>query len=96
MEWPFVYGHIATATGWTFPEIDQLTLWEANDLFSYWQDYPPTHVLVAAYLLPEKRRSTGAEKGAGSKSMEEMRRAVEMAGGSFKGPLPAIYRTGKT
>ena len=93
MEWPSVYGHIATATGWTLHEIDQLTLWEANELFTYWQDYPPVHVLVSAYLLSGSRKSGRQITKAAGHSLEAIRDAVQLAGGGFKGLLPSIYRS---
>ncbi|HET9183252.1 MAG TPA: hypothetical protein VFP59_14035 [Candidatus Angelobacter sp.] len=91
MEWPFVYGHIATATGWTFAEIDRLTLWEANDLFTYWQDYPPTHVLVAAYLGLSRSRSRKSSRA--SSDFEELAQAIIAAGGSVKKKLPPLYKS---
>ena len=90
MEWPFVYGHIATATGWTLHEIDQLTLWEANELFTYWQDYPPTHALVAAYLGLGRNRATKSSRASGD--FEELAQAIIAAGGSIKKKLPAQYK----
>ena len=88
-----IYGHIATATGWTFREIDALTMWDVNDLFEYWQESPPTHVLVAAYLLGDKRRTRGKGKRSQASGFDELATAVHLAGGGVKGKLPASYRT---
>jgi hypothetical protein len=56
----------------------------------YWKDYPPTHVLVAAYLMDGKKQrktSTGGKRG-----FEELSSAVGPAGGTTSGRLPPIYR----
>ena len=96
-----MYGHIATATGWTLRQIDQLTLWDVHDLFDYWQDYPPTHVLVAAYLMGgSKGRSSkrhrgnndGDTSGNTSNNFDELAHEVAFAGGSVNKKLPDIYR----
>jgi hypothetical protein len=68
----------------------QLTLWEVNELMAYWKDYPPTHVLVAAYLMGGKQHrklSTGGKRG-----FEELSHAVNAVGGASIGKLPLIYR----
>lgn len=74
-------------------EIEQLTLWELNDLMAYWKDYPPTHVLVAAYLMGGKRTSTGKARKRGDRDFAEISRAVSSAGGSVIKKLPPIYKT---
>jgi hypothetical protein len=89
-----LYGHIATTTGWTFSQIDQLTLWDVNDLFDYWQDNPPTHVLVAAYLMGgnKSRSSKRRRSGDTSHNFDELAQAVASAGGSVNKKLPGVYR----
>jgi hypothetical protein len=72
------------------PEIDQLTLWEVNDLMSYWQDYPPTHVLVGAYLMRGSKRSKRGETR--DSKLDELAQAISSVGGNSKGKLPDIYR----
>ena len=90
-DWPFIYGHLATATGWTLTEIGELTLWDVSDLFGYWQENPPTHVLVAAYLgLGRSKLSRNNSRG--KDSFEELAQAVIAAGGSVNKKLPALYR----
>src|SRR5262249_45123402 len=49
-DWPRLFGHIITATGWTKREVEALTLREANELLEYWSEHPPTHVLLAATM----------------------------------------------
>jgi hypothetical protein len=81
-----LYGHIATATGWTFAEIDQLTLWEVNELFDYWQDHPPTHVLVGAYLLKGQKHQRSSRG-----QLDELSRLVGSFGGLVGKKLPPAY-----
>jgi hypothetical protein len=87
-----VFGHVATATGWTINEIEQLTLWDLNDLMAYWKDYPPTHVLVAAYLMGGKRKTTGKTQTFTDGSFNELAQAVSFAGGSVIQKLPQLYK----
>lgn len=96
-DWPLVYGHIATATGWTYHQIDQLTLWEANELFAYWQDYPPTHTLVAAYLMGgstgrTSKRRPGNHNSYNADNFDDLSRIVATAGGCVNSKLPDVYR----
>jgi len=88
-----VFGHVATATGWTFREIEKLTLWELNDLMTYWKDYPPTHVLVAAYLMGDKRKTVGKTRSLTDGHFNELTQAVSFAGGSVAKRLPHFYKT---
>jgi hypothetical protein len=60
-----------------------------SDLFTYWNDYPPTHVLVGGYLLANRKR--GSAKHAGG-SLDELKASVISAGGSVKKEVPAIHR----
>lgn len=73
-------------------EIEQLTLWELNDLMAYWKDYPPTHVLVAAYLLGDTRK-TGKTRRRPAMDLNELSQAVSFAGGSLTKKLPQFYKT---
>jgi hypothetical protein len=70
-------------------EIDQVTLWEANELFEYWQNHPPVHVLVAAYLTGGKRSST--HTGQNRNKLDELVQAISGLGGSITKKLPQIY-----
>jgi hypothetical protein len=56
---------------------------------AYWKDYPPTHVLVAAYLMGGRQRKTSGRKG---REFEELSHAVMTAGGMSKDKLPDMYR----
>jgi hypothetical protein len=75
------------------PEIEQLTLWELNDLMAYWKDYPPTHVLVGAYLMGGKRKAAGKTRNVTDGSFNELTQAVSFAGGSITKKLPQFYKT---
>ena len=74
-------------------EIEQLTLWELNDLMAYWKDYPPTHVLVAAYLMGGKRKTTGKTRNLTDGHFNELTQAVSFAGGTSTKKLPQFYKT---
>jgi hypothetical protein len=39
-----------TACGYSYPIIDEMTLFQIEELTSYWAKHPPVHLLVAAYL----------------------------------------------
>ena len=81
----------ATVTGWTYLEIDQLTLWDISELFDYWQDYPPIHVLVSAYLMGD-RGSVRKDPKRQHSDFAELSRAVALAGGGVLGKLPEFYK----
>jgi hypothetical protein len=87
-----VFGHVATATGWTLHEIELLTLWELNDLMAYWQDYPPTHMLVGAYLMGGKRKTVGKAHRGSDGNFSDLQQAVLFAGGSVVKKLPQFYK----
>jgi len=73
-------------------EIEQLTLWDLNDLMAYWKDYPPTHVLVAAYLMGGKRKTAGNTQRVSDGNFGELKLAVSLAGGSVVKKLPQCYK----
>ncbi len=88
-----MYGHIATATGWTLTQIEQLTLWDVNDLFDYWQDHPPTHLLVGAYVLGGSRKGKPGQ-GSQHNNLNELKQMVASAGGGIKRTMPETYHRG--
>jgi len=76
-------------------EIDQITLWEANDLFEYWQNQPPVHVLVAAYLGIDDKGRAGTRSQAGKiNKFDDLSVAVAAAGGRLNNKLPEVYKHG--
>src|SRR5207248_5306134 len=48
--WREIYGLLATACGYSYPVTDEMTLFQIEELTSYWAQHPPVHLLVAAYL----------------------------------------------
>jgi hypothetical protein len=59
---------------------------------SYWQDYPPTHVLVAAYLMGGKQKTTGKARNFTAGHFNELTQAVSFAGGTLTQKLPQFYK----
>jgi hypothetical protein len=51
-EWDLrpIYASLAAAYGWTFGDIDELTLADVNDLTSQWKDHPPTNILLKGLI----------------------------------------------
>ncbi len=54
-----MYGALATACGYTFPEIDAMTMSEANMLMDYWREFPPAHILLRARWMPRETPRRG-------------------------------------
>ncbi len=50
MNWGDLYALVATACGYTWPEIDAMTLSALRELLDYWSRHPPAHLLLAAAL----------------------------------------------
>ena len=79
-DWPHLFGYIATSTGWTIPEIELLTLRQANELLEYWSEHPPQHVLLAAMM---RARPLRKNRGSG-----DLLTAVASAGGPVSSSPP--------
>jgi hypothetical protein len=62
VDWGALYAHIATTTGWTYGEIDGLTLPQVVELKTYWRENPPVHQLVAAYMGYKPPADPGQEQ----------------------------------
>jgi hypothetical protein len=71
-DWPQLFGHIITSTGWARREVESLTLIDANELLEYWSEHPPAHVLLAAMMRARPLRK---------KSASDLLTAVAGAGG---------------
>jgi|GEM_PF-1640863 hypothetical protein len=85
-DWPQLFGHIITATGWTRSEVEALTLREANELLEYWSEHPPAHVLLAAMMRPRPLRKQ-------RESSNDLPSVVDRAGGAVsRVAVPAIAR----
>ena len=51
MDWDALYAHLITSLGWTWDYIDEhMTLPRLTVLSAYWQNHPPTHIALAAFL----------------------------------------------
>lgn len=68
MNWPDLYGLVATGAGYTWPEIDAMSLSALRELLDYWSRHPPAHLLLAAALRfaprPRPDRATFADLAA--------------------------------
>lgn len=50
MNWPDLYGLVATGAGYTWPEIDAMSLSALRELLDYWSRHPPAHLILASVL----------------------------------------------
>src|ERR1700728_1849438 len=41
-----IYGALATGCSYPFSVVDGMTLAEAGEIFAYWEESPPTHLMV--------------------------------------------------
>jgi hypothetical protein len=66
--WGHIYGLLATACGYSYPVIDEMTLFDFEELTAYWVEHPPVHILVGAYLgvgKHQRKRAPAAESNPG-------------------------------
>jgi len=75
-DWPFLFGHIISSTGWTVREVESLTLRQANELLEYWSRHPPAHVVLAAMMKARPLRKS---------SQSDLASAVANVGGRVSG-----------
>ena len=64
--WGHIYGLLATACGYSYPVIDEMTLFDFEELTAYWVEHPPVHILVGAYLGVGKHQRKRDTIAAGS------------------------------
>ncbi len=50
IDWGSLYGLLATSCGYTYPQIDAMSLCQVRELLGYWRAHPPVHLLLAAAL----------------------------------------------
>lgn len=50
MNWADLYALVATGCGYTWAEIDAMSLSALRELLAYWSRHPPAHLLLAAVL----------------------------------------------
>jgi hypothetical protein len=64
-DWDLLYCHLAASLGWTWEQIDDMTLPRLYAFNRYWENHPPVHIMVAAYFgikaKPEKKKETSEE-----------------------------------
>ena len=82
---------MATSTGWTFSEVENLTLWDVNDLMEYWSEHPPAHIILAAvHFRHTKRKKKTEQISDAAQDLAQYSAALGFTG--IAGPLPAVYR----
>lgn len=68
MNWADLYALVATACGYTWAEIDAMSLSAVRELLDYWSRHPPAHLLLAAALRfkpkPKAERAAFADLAA--------------------------------
>ena len=50
MNWADLYALVATSCGYTWAEVDAMSLSALRELLDYWSRHPPAHLLLAAAL----------------------------------------------
>jgi hypothetical protein len=63
-DWDFVYAQIIAATGWSWDQVDALTIPRYRALQRYWRDYPPAHLLLRALIGIKPRAGDRSATGA--------------------------------
>ena len=46
-----------TSTGWTYPDIDEISYPDSIELVAYWIENPPTHVLLKNFMGYKNKKS---------------------------------------
>ncbi len=68
MNWAALYALVATGCGYTWAEIDAMSLSALRELLDYWSRHPPAHLLLAAALRfkprPKSERAAFADLAA--------------------------------
>ena len=90
-DWPYLFGHIITGTGWTRREVGALTLLEANELLEYWSKHPPTHVLLAALMRTRPLRK--GHRSPGESAPKDLASAIAGVGGTISSVASAEMTT---
>jgi hypothetical protein len=63
-DWDEIYAHVVSATGWSWDQVDALTIPRYRALARYWERFPPVHLLLRALVGYQPRQSTGRVAGA--------------------------------
>ena len=68
MNWADLYALVATGCGYTWAEIDAMSLSALRELLAYWSRHPPAHLILASILRvkpkPESARAGFADLAA--------------------------------
>jgi hypothetical protein len=72
---------LITSTGWTFRQLDELPLPEVWELFEYWNDWPPAHVLLRGFTGYQPKKQAPRELEA-----QEVSELSAMLGPAGKAP----------
>ncbi|MGH6980091.1 MAG: hypothetical protein ACREFC_02690 [Stellaceae bacterium] len=59
-DWDFIYAQIVAATGWSWDQVDAMTIPRYRALKRYWEEYPPAHLLLRALAGYQRRRPAAA------------------------------------
>ena len=81
-----IYGLLATACGYSYPVIDEMTLFDFEELTAYWAEHPPVHILVGAYLGVRKhprRRTPSAPSETGRAAHSDLQGLLAELGPGF-------------
>lgn len=65
-----------------------MTLPEVEELFDYWREHPPTHILVAGYLGYEPPKSVEQQQAEGAMGPADFARHFQATGGKVEGVGP--------
>ena len=80
MGWWAVYGRLAATFGWSFAEIDLLSMWDLSDINKYLQHNPPLHEMIGDYFGARKQAAEAHSSRMGTK--EELKRIANQ----WRGP----------
>jgi len=61
VNWADLYALVATSCGYTWAEIDAMSLSALRELLAYWSRHPPAHLILAGvFRVTPKPKSTRA------------------------------------
>lgn len=69
--------------GWSYADIDAITLPEAYELFDYWLDYPPVNELMAMQAGWERPKTMEQNLAAGAMGPEDFLHHFKQTGGKL-------------
>jgi len=56
-DWDAIYAQIVSATGWSWDQVDVLTIPRYRALRRHWEEYPPAHLLLRALAGFQPRKT---------------------------------------